>query len=108
MTTSTVYAGVHVKNKLSDFYPVHNIDMEQDVAYLKKIIAEQLQLQFDANELGMYIVIYYICVYTFSIRNNANSLCAIQYRYMLFGQAAQRRLQAFKHNETKRYCSLFP
>ncbi|XP_017860421.1 PREDICTED: uncharacterized protein LOC108612044 [Drosophila arizonae] len=53
MTTSTVYAGVHVKNKLSDFYPVHNIDMEQDVAYLKKIITEQLQLQFDANELDI-------------------------------------------------------
>lgn len=58
MTTSTVYAGVHVKNKLSDFYPVHNIDMERDVAYLKKIIAEQLELQFDANELGVYIIIY--------------------------------------------------
>ncbi|XP_023171287.2 uncharacterized protein LOC111599762 [Drosophila hydei] len=53
MTTSTVYAGVHVKNKLSDFYPVHNIDMERDVAYLKKIIAEQLELQFDANELDI-------------------------------------------------------
>lgn len=65
MTTNTVYAGVHVKNKLSDFYPVHNIDMEQNVAYLKKIIAQQLQLQFDADELGVYfhIVYTYICLY---------------------------------------------
>ncbi|EDW59777.1 uncharacterized protein [Drosophila virilis] len=53
MTTNTVYAGVHIKNKLSDFYPVHNIDMEQNVAYLKKIIAQQLQLQFDADELDI-------------------------------------------------------
>lgn len=52
MTTNTVYAGVHVKNKLSDFYPLHNIDMDQNVAYLKKLITQQLQLQFDANELG--------------------------------------------------------
>ncbi|EDV91236.1 uncharacterized protein LOC6568163 [Drosophila grimshawi] len=53
MTSNTVYAGVHVKNKLSDFYPVHNIDMEQNVAYLKKIISQQLQLQFDATELDI-------------------------------------------------------
>lgn len=52
-TNNTVYAGVHVKNKFSDFHPVHNIDMEQNVAYLKKIITQQLQLQFDANELDI-------------------------------------------------------
>lgn len=52
MTTTTVYAGVHVKNKLSDFYPLYNIDLDQNVAYLKKLITQQLQLQFDANELG--------------------------------------------------------
>lgn len=52
MTTNTVYASVHVKNKLNDFYPLHNIDMDQNVAYLKKLITQQLQMQFDANELG--------------------------------------------------------
>lgn len=52
MATNTVYAGVHVKNNMSDYYPLHNIDMEQNVAYLKKLITQQLQLQFDANELG--------------------------------------------------------
>ncbi|XP_060646156.1 uncharacterized protein LOC132784512 [Drosophila nasuta] len=51
--SNTVYCGVHVKNKLSDFHPLHNIDLEQNVAYLKKIITQQLQLQFDANELDV-------------------------------------------------------
>ncbi|ALC47035.1 CG3223 [Drosophila busckii] len=55
MSKNTVYA-VHIKNKLSDFHPVHNIDMEKNVAYLKEIIKEQLQLQFDANELELCVL----------------------------------------------------
>ncbi|EDW34618.1 GL21478 [Drosophila persimilis] len=45
----TVYA--LLKNKLSDVHPLHNIDLEQNVAYLKTIVTKELQLQFDASEL---------------------------------------------------------
>ncbi|XP_020817452.1 uncharacterized protein LOC110191063 [Drosophila serrata] len=45
----TVYA--LLKNKLSDVHPLHNIDLERDVAYLKELVTKELQLQFDANEL---------------------------------------------------------
>ncbi|KAH8383905.1 hypothetical protein KR009_011186 [Drosophila setifemur] len=45
----TLYA--LLKNKLSDVQPLHNIDLEKDVAYLKDLVTKQLQLQFDANEL---------------------------------------------------------
>lgn len=46
----TVYA--LLKNKLSDVHPLHNIDLDRDVAYLKALVTKELQLQFDANELG--------------------------------------------------------
>ncbi|XP_017026848.1 ubiquitin-like protein 7 [Drosophila kikkawai] len=45
----TVYA--LLKNKLSDVHPLHNIDLDRDVAYLKALVTKELQLQFDANEL---------------------------------------------------------
>ncbi|XP_017119987.1 uncharacterized protein LOC108141241 [Drosophila elegans] len=45
----TLYA--LLKNKLSDVHPLHNIDLERDVAYLKALVTKEMQLQFDANEL---------------------------------------------------------
>ncbi|EDV42754.1 uncharacterized protein Dana_GF18153 [Drosophila ananassae] len=40
-----------LKNNLSDVHPLHNIDLDKDVAYLKDAVAKELQLQFEANEL---------------------------------------------------------
>lgn len=40
-----------LKNNLSDVHPLHNIDLDKDVAYLKDVVAKELQLQFEANEL---------------------------------------------------------
>ncbi|KAH8281044.1 hypothetical protein KR054_007855 [Drosophila jambulina] len=45
----TVYA--LLKNKLSDVHPLHNVDLDKDVAYLKALVTKELQLQFEANEL---------------------------------------------------------
>ncbi|KAI8046081.1 uncharacterized protein LOC128264464 [Drosophila gunungcola] len=45
----TLYA--LLKNKLSDVHPLHNIDLERDVAYLKALVTKEMQLQFDASEL---------------------------------------------------------
>lgn len=41
-----------LKNNLSDVHPLHNVDLNKDVAYLKDMVAKELQLQFEANELG--------------------------------------------------------
>ncbi|XP_016960473.1 uncharacterized protein LOC108031491 [Drosophila biarmipes] len=45
----TLYA--LLKNKLSDVHPLHNIDLERDVAYLKAVVTKEMELQFDASEL---------------------------------------------------------
>ncbi|XP_017007363.3 ubiquitin-like protein 7 [Drosophila takahashii] len=45
----TLYA--LLKNKLSDVHPLHNIDLERDVAYLKAVVTKEMQLQIDASEL---------------------------------------------------------
>ncbi|XP_044313148.1 uncharacterized protein LOC108037782 [Drosophila rhopaloa] len=45
----TLYA--LLKNKLSDVHPLHNIDLDRDVAYLKALVTKEMQLQFDASEL---------------------------------------------------------
>ncbi|KAH8277337.1 hypothetical protein KR026_009231 [Drosophila bipectinata] len=40
-----------LKNKLSDVHPLHNVDLNKDVAYLKDVVTKELQLDFEANEL---------------------------------------------------------
>ncbi|KAH8327115.1 hypothetical protein KR074_003050 [Drosophila pseudoananassae] len=40
-----------LKNKLSDVHPLHNVDLNKDVAYLKDVVTKELQLEFEANEL---------------------------------------------------------
>ncbi|XP_030374590.1 uncharacterized protein LOC115624134 [Scaptodrosophila lebanonensis] len=48
---TTLFAGVHIKSKTNGVYPLHNIDLEKNVMYLKEYIIKELKLQLYANDV---------------------------------------------------------